>query len=374
MFRDKVFPGLDITLKPAWYRIAAGFAMVLMTVIPNSSVAGAPSGQKEKIPVIFDTDICDDIDDTWALILLLQSPEFDVRLITTEIGNTEAKAQVVAKILDIAERTDIPIGIGVQHHNREHRQTPWAKDYDLESYPGRIYRDGVQAVIDIIMKSKEPVKIIAVGPVPNIGAALEREPAIAKKAQFVGMHGSIRRGYDGSSNISAEYNVKAHPKAAQKVFTADWEITITPLDTCGIVHLAGDKYQKLFRCDKPLAKALIDNYRVWYGRGIQGRDKLSEAELKKRVDGKVNSSSTTLYDTVAIYLAISTGFPEREFIPQVRVRLGTPTELVTMEKLPVRITDDGYTRIDETAKIINCATEWKDMGAFEDWLLERLTR
>ncbi|GAH91698.1 unnamed protein product, partial [marine sediment metagenome] len=50
-------------------------------------------------PVIFDTDICGDIDDTWALVTLLQSPEFDIKLITTAVGDTPAKAKTAAKIL-----------------------------------------------------------------------------------------------------------------------------------------------------------------------------------------------------------------------------------------------------------------------------------
>jgi len=37
----------------------------------------------KKIPVILDTDIGIDIDDTWALGLLLKCPELDVKLITT---------------------------------------------------------------------------------------------------------------------------------------------------------------------------------------------------------------------------------------------------------------------------------------------------
>ena len=43
-----------------------------------------------------------------------------------------------------------------------------------------------------------------------------------------------------------------------------------------------------------------------------------------------------------------------------------------MEKLGVRVTDDGYTVIDENAKVINCAMEWKDLPAFEDLLVKRL--
>lgn len=35
------------------------------------------------LPVMIDTDIGDDIDDTWALVMALNSPELDVRYILT---------------------------------------------------------------------------------------------------------------------------------------------------------------------------------------------------------------------------------------------------------------------------------------------------
>jgi hypothetical protein len=43
-----------------------------------------------------------------------------------------------------------------------------------------------------------------------------------------------------------------------------------------------------------------------------------------------------------------------------------------MEDLPVQVTDDGFTRIEEGARTTRCATEWKDLGGFEDLLVERL--
>jgi inosine-uridine nucleoside N-ribohydrolase len=342
-------------LTARWILLLGALAMFLAT--SSSCATGGDSSRSErKIPVIFDTDICDDIDDTWALSLLLQSPELDVKLITTAVGNTQSKAKTVAKFLETVGRTDIPIGIGVQQHKGHHRQDAWAKDYELSSYPGTIYEDGVQALIDTIMKSRGKIKLVATGPLPNIAAALDRKPKIAGKAEFVGMHGSIRRGYDNNPTPSAEYNVKAYVKEAQKVFTAPWEMTITPLDTCGIIQLKGQKYQKVLKNNSTLTNALIENYRAWYRQGILNENKdLSEDELDKRVDQKLNSSSSTLFDTVAIYLAMS-------------------TDLAKMEKLPIIVTDDGYTRIDEKGKVINCATEWKDLGAFEDLLVERLTK
>lgn len=46
------------------------------------------------------------------------------------------------------------------------------------------------------MHSPQPLILIAIGPVPNIAAALKREPRLARNARFVGMDGSVRLGYD----------------------------------------------------------------------------------------------------------------------------------------------------------------------------------
>ena len=319
------------------------FAALILGALAVFGGYAQAAGKNGKIPVILDTDICDDIDDTWALALLLQSPEFDIKLITTAVGDTPAKTKVVAKLLETAGRMDIPIGTGLTtaDMNQGHRQDEWVKDFDLSKYAGKIHPDGVQAMIDTIMKSPEPITLIAVGPLPNVAAALERDPNIAKKTRFVGMHGSVHRGYGGRAQPQREYNVVSFIKASQTVFTADWDMTITPLDTCSLVSLKRDKYKKVFDSANPVAKAVIENYRAWLKSG-----KMNEAD--------VNVKSSTLFDTVAVYLAMS-------------------SDLLEMENLGIRVTNDGMTAIDEKAKKVNCATKWKNLGAFEDFLVERLT-
>lgn len=305
------------------------------------------SNINQKIPVILDTDIGGDIDDTWALAMMLKCPELDVKMVLSDTGNTTYRSKIIAKMLEIAGRTDIPVGIGIHCSDQTGRQEPWVEDYELSSYPGTVYQDGVDALIDTIMSSPETITLICIGAVPNIAAALEREPRITEKARFVGMHGSIRRGYGGSEEVSAEANVRNHTDACQKVFTARWDMTITPLDTCGLVHLKGEKYRKVRECKEPLIQAMIENYRIWWAEACSNSDR----ELDKN---RAEKESTTLFDTVAIYLAFS-------------------EELVVIEKLGIRVTDDGYTVIDDNAKTINCATEWKDLSAFEDLLVRRLT-
>src|SRR5262249_33675104 len=162
--------------------------------------------------------------------------------------------------LETVHHATVPIGIGMDIEPRgTGGQAGWLKDYDLGSYPGKIHQDGVQALIDTIMSSPETVTIISIGPMPNVAAALAREPRIAERARLVGMYGSVRCGYDGGNAVSAEWNVKADAKACQKAFTAPWDITITPLDTCGRVTLDGERYQRVRDSKDPIASTIIQN-------------------------------------------------------------------------------------------------------------------
>lgn len=309
-----------------------------------ASNQNSTSSNPAPIPVIFDTDIGDDIDDTWALGFLLRSPELDVKLVVGDNGNPDYRAKLLAKLLVAASRTDIPVGLGLDVNAQQGgRQSEWVKDYDLKKYPGKIHQDGVQAIIDTIMKSRRPVTVIAVGPVQNIAEALKREPRIAQRARFVGMHGSVRVGYGNDPKISAEYNVKVAPKACQQVFTALWDITITPLDTCDKIVLTGDKYQQVYHSTDPIASAIIANYRIW----------AAAPDMKSSANVPVRSS--TLFDTVAIYLAFS-------------------QEFCGMEKLGIRVNDEGFTLQDPAAKQMNVALTWKNLPAFEDLLVHRLMR
>ncbi|UCF42470.1 MAG: hypothetical protein JSV99_07655 [Planctomycetota bacterium] len=67
-------------------------ALVSVTLSSCVTIVESKMGPCKKMPVIFDTDIGDDIDDTWALALLLKSSEFDIKLVTTEVGDTLAES------------------------------------------------------------------------------------------------------------------------------------------------------------------------------------------------------------------------------------------------------------------------------------------
>ena len=56
--------------------------------VPTHANTFALLRQGKKIPVIFDSDIGGDIDDTWALVYLMKCPELDVKLLVSDAGNT----------------------------------------------------------------------------------------------------------------------------------------------------------------------------------------------------------------------------------------------------------------------------------------------
>ncbi len=299
----------------------------------------------KKIPVILSTDIGDDIDDTWALALVLQCPEIDLKLVVGDYGNRIPRATLIAKFLEVAGRTDVPVGIGIDTPCKaKFNQAKWIEGYALDKYPGKVYQDGVQAMIDMIMSSAEPITLVCIGPVPNIAEALRREPRIVEKAKFVGMHGSIYRGYGNNPKPAAEWNVVCDPAACRAALTAKWPVLITPLDTCGLVVLSGEKYAKVRDNQSAVARALMENYRVW-------------SESRNAHGAKIDPQqrSSTLFDTVAVYLAIA-------------------EDLCEIESLPIRVDDKGMTLKDPAGATIRAAVRWKDLGAFEDWLVDRLTK
>ena len=62
--------------------------------------------------VILDTDIGTDIDDTWALGMLMNCPEVDLKAVVSAHADTEYRASLVAKLLEVWSRTDVAVGVG----------------------------------------------------------------------------------------------------------------------------------------------------------------------------------------------------------------------------------------------------------------------
>lgn len=295
------------------------------------------TAQVTPVPVILDTDIGGDIDDTWALCMMLGCPQIDLKLVVTASDDTPTKTRLAAKILERTGRTDVPLGIGKKTSEEALQQAAWLGDYSLEKYKGAVHADGVQAMIDMINGSKTKITLCVIGPQTNIAEALRRDPSIAEKARVVSMAGSVYRGYGGKSTRDPEWNVFKDIQAARAVFAAPWEITITPLDTCGIVILKGERYGAVANAAAARAKTVIENYTQW-----ANRKHFPENE------------SSVLFDTVAAYLTFS-------------------ETALDMKTVKLSIDDKGNTVPDEEkGRPVRCALEWKDQNAFEEILVKAL--
>jgi inosine-uridine nucleoside N-ribohydrolase len=318
-------------------------SLLLALVLLSSSLPASAAG---RTPVILVTDIGTDIDDTWALGMLLRSPELDLKLVLTDSADTRYRAAVAAKFLAAAGRSDVPVGIGWYQEGMGDdvkNLLPWVAGYDLKKYAGKVYPDGIAALIDVIRKSADPITVIAIGPVPSLARAVEQAPDIAAKCRFVGMFGSFDIGYS-DSGPSAESNVKVDPAALRKVLTAPWrDILLTPLDTCGGVYLDGEHYHSIWCATRdPLLRAVIESYCIFAPR------------VNWMKCDYFTTQSTTLFDCVAVYLAYA-------------------EEFVQVETITFEITDDGYTRRSAQGPCkARVAIRWKNHDAFEAHLAARL--
>jgi purine nucleosidase len=259
--------------------LIALFALALAAVTPISGNAqasdkaqasanaqAAPAGQGSAEPkqlVILDTDIGDDIDDAFALALVLRSPEIQILGITTDFGDTELRARLVDRYLTAVGRTNIPVAAGKPTpHDNVFTQAIYA-----EHEPARKHRDGVKFLLDQVKAHPGQITLIAIGPFVNVGEAIKRDPqTFGKLKRVVVMGGSVYRGYDtADSNHTApqpEWNIARDPEGAKALLAAGVPVYMMPLDSTQI-HLDEADRERLFAYGSPLTDQLTLLYHQW---------------------------------------------------------------------------------------------------------------
>ena len=294
---------------------------------------------EKKIPVILDTDIGGDIDDIWALAFLLRCPELDLKLVTLVLRDSVYSSKITAKLCSIAGQPNIPIGYCKEGDSGDTQQ-PWIEDYNLSSYPGKIYKDGIAEMIRIIMESEEQVTVIAIGPATNLTEAIRREPRIGEKARLVSMMGSVYKGYT-PHKPSREHNVHVDVEAVKQSFAGWKNIVLSPLDVCfDDLVISGERWERMqnARCKNPLMDAVLINYDIW---------------RRHHKNKWCHDRSTELCDTLAVYLAFS-------------------TEGLEIDRMKLEVTDDGMTVPSDTGVEMDVAIRWKNLDGFLDLMTQRL--
>lgn len=292
-----------------------------------------------KIPVILDTDIGNDIDDTWALGMLLNSPELDLRLLLTSTGDARYRAKVAARFLEACGRSNIPVGIGISRvDGSPETMHEYVDSYRLEKYPGEILENGVDRALELIDTEPE-LTVIGIAPLTSLAELCRRSGRAVSRCRLCVMGGAIAKQHRGVNGAIAEYNIKLDVPAARRTFLAPWrEVRLTPLDHCGDIVLSGMNYRKITEASSPIPRNILQQYAVWRNYW--------------RHDGPVCASSI-LYDTAAVHLAYS-------------------DEFTRMEWLKLVVDDCGFTRISPEEREISVAMEMTEPAAFQQRLVERL--
>ncbi|NIM05291.1 MAG: hypothetical protein GTO55_04195 [Armatimonadetes bacterium] len=211
----------------------------------------------EKHRVILDTDIGDDVDDAYALALLLCSPEIELEAVTVNIGKVTAKASIARRMLDIAGMQRIPVYVGLAGADpyKQGNQAAWAQNYQSDAVIGD---DGVGELVRRVTASPSEITLIAIGPLTNLGAALEEDPDFGRKLkELIIMGGSIVHGYEYGER-SAEYNIAHDTPASKEVFACGANLTVAPLDATNRQQVTARRMAQLAAAHNPICDALIE--------------------------------------------------------------------------------------------------------------------
>jgi len=279
------------------------------------SISVVMSGEKQK--VILDCDLGGDIDDAFALALVIINPEFDVLGITLGHGLTDKRAQVACKMLYETGMEHIPVAVGREtvdvvgkdtHPARYSPQFYWAEGF---SKVQPIKKPAADFIIEMLRKYPNEVILFTVGPVPNIGDVIRKDKDALKLAKHIySMFGSFYLGYGSNPVPDAEWNVRADVSSAKLFADCGAYITYAGLDITTFVKLEKDNRLKLLMRQSPLTNSLCGLYSLWGG------------------------ETPTLFDVVAVSMII---WPE----------------LFVTRPANVKVIDEGFTVIDES-KEPNC--------------------
>ncbi len=255
--------------KPAFAAAFAALALIVAT--PNFRAQVPAASLSTPQLVILDTDIGDDIDDAFALALVLRSPELHLLGIQTAFGDTELRARLVDRYLAAVGRSDIPVLAGVPGKPTHFTQAAYARQS-----PEHKHGDAVPFLLSQIRQHPGQITLIAIGPLFNIQAAIAQDPAVFRQLKrVVLMGGSIYRGYDKRNESSPivgyvhtppapEWNILCDPAGAQALFASGVPTYVMPLDSTQ-VRLELPALGQILAHGSPLTDQLALLYHQWTG-------------------------------------------------------------------------------------------------------------
>src|SRR3954454_20755295 len=134
--------------------------------------------------IILDTDIGTDVDDCLALALIVSSPELKLVGVTCVYGDTDLRARMVTKLLQLRGMSDVPVMAGVRKPLLNKRSVYWAghEGEGLLTPADDHLPYSSDPAVDFIIRSAHEnpgqIHLIGIGPLTNIAQVLLRDPQI----------------------------------------------------------------------------------------------------------------------------------------------------------------------------------------------------
>jgi inosine-uridine nucleoside N-ribohydrolase len=218
------------------------FCLVLACALGTFGGPTVASAQDDPVPVVIDSDMI--ADDWMATLFVLNDPAFAVEAITvagTGFADCEAGVRAALSLLALAESDDVPVSCGPESPLLGDNAPPaeWmttieaVEELGLPEGGEPAAQDAVALFTSAIQASPEPVTVLALGPLTNVGAALEATPALVENIEMIyAMGGAVDVAGSAVSeeNTVAEWNIYCDPHAARLVFESGAPITLVPLD------------------------------------------------------------------------------------------------------------------------------------------------
>jgi purine nucleosidase len=209
------------------------------------------------IPIILDTDIGTDVDDAFALVMAALEPELDLRAVTTVYGDTHLRARMARKLLDMLGRKDVPVGIGLARPLIDGKNSYWGgwegKRFLSEtdaSMPLQ-HLDAIQIMVEVLQNSDQPVSIVGIGPLTNLGVLLrDHHEVYPKIKEIICMAGTLEPDDE-------EWNVQCDPEAAHIIFTSGLPLKLGTRHFVNRPRITQADRARLLSSYQPVLKALV---------------------------------------------------------------------------------------------------------------------
>ena len=176
------------------------------------------------------------IDDAVALSMALFDSRLDVVAVTATAGNVDAhqasrNVQSIIELLDPPRRPRLGMAtIDVSSNDASHiHGADGLGNIGLEVSELHRQHPSDKLILEEVHNAPGEVSIVALGPLTNIAAALNRDANLASLVDRIIMTGGSVNGV-GNVTAAAEFNMYCDPVSARAVFRSPMNKTLIPLD------------------------------------------------------------------------------------------------------------------------------------------------